>query len=172
MASPDKSEYADQMETTAKQMYGFVPNLVTEMGAENPAVADVYLRASALMHEKGVLSAPEREAVFLAVSSHNDCHYCKAAHAAGGRQAGLDAGTVDTLNEGGLPDDDRLKSLVRAARRMLTKRGWLSDVDEAEFADLGLDRPELYEIVALVGIKTISTYVNHIAGTTIDDALA
>jgi AhpD family alkylhydroperoxidase len=170
MATP-APDYAEQMEDTAEQMYGFVPNLITEIVAENPAVAEIYLNASALMRDEGVLSDPEREAVFLAVSSHNDCHYCKAAHAGGARQAGLPTDTVETLNEGGLPDDDRLKSLVRAARRILNKRGWLSDVDEAEFSDLGLDRPELYEIVALVGIKTLSTYVNHIAGTTIDDAL-
>jgi len=88
-----------------------------------------------------------------------------------GQQAGLDADTVETITEGGLPSDDRLKSLVRAARRILGKRGWLSDVDENEFQDLGLGRAELYEIVALAGVKTISHYINHIAETEIDDLL-
>lgn len=166
-----QTDHAEQVQDAAEQAFGFVPNLISEITSENPAVAEVYLKANGILEEGGVLSASEREAVFLAVSSHNDCHYCKAAHAAGGQQVGLDTETIEAINEGGLPEDGRLKSLVRATRRIINKRGWLSDVDEEEFADLGLGRPELYELVAIIGIKTISNYVNHIAGTEIDDPL-
>jgi len=48
------------------------------------------------------------------------------------------------------------------------KRGWLSDDDLAEFEDVGFGRDVLYEIVGIVGIKTISNYVNHIAHTEVD----
>jgi AhpD family alkylhydroperoxidase len=164
-----QTDHAEQVHDKAEQALGFVPNLIKEITDENPAVADAYLTANGLLEEGGVLSPPEQQAVILAISSYNDCHYCTKAHAAAGQQAGLDPDTIATINEGGLPDDDRLKSLVRASRRILGKRGWLSDVDEEEFADLGLGRPELYEIVALAGIKTISNYVNHIAGTEIDE---
>jgi uncharacterized peroxidase-related enzyme len=164
-----QNDHAQQVHEKAEQALGFVPNLITEMTKENPAVADAYLTSQGIVEEGGVLSPAEQQAVILAASSYNDCHYCTKAHAAAGQQAGLDAETVETINEGGLPSDDRLKSLVRATRRILGKRGWLSDADEAEFADLGLERPELYEIVGLVGIKTISNYVNHIAGTEVDD---
>ena len=58
---------------------------------------------------------------------------------------------------------------MQATRRILEKRGWLSDVDESEFEDLGLGRPEFYEIIALIGIKTMSNYVNHIAETKLDE---
>jgi AhpD family alkylhydroperoxidase len=163
------TDHAEQVHEKAEQALGFVPNLITEMTDENPAVADAYLTSQGLLEKGGVLSPAEQQAVILAVSSYNDCHYCTKAHAVAGQQAGLDAETVSTINEGGLPTDNRLKSLVRATRRILGKRGWLSDGDEDEFADLGLERPELYEIVTLVGIKTISNYVNHIAGTEVDE---
>jgi len=163
-----QNDHAQQVHEKAEQALGFVPNLVKEITKENPAVAEAYLTATGIVEEGGVLSGAEQQAVILAASSYNDCHYCTKAHAVAGQQAGLDAETVETINEGGLPSDDRLKSLVRATRRILGKRGWLSDADEAEFADLGLERPELYEIVGLVGIKTISNYVNHIAGTEVD----
>src|SRR6056297_3412226 len=170
MATPTTAptDHADQVHEKAEQALGFVPNLIQEITKENPAVADAYLTSQSIVEEGGVLSAAEQQAVILAVSSYNDCHYCTKAHAVAGQQAGLDADTTATIVEGGLPDDDRLKSLVRATRRILGKRGWLSDVDEAEFSDLGLDRPELYEIIALAGIKTISNFVNHIAGTEVD----
>ena len=170
MAPPTaaSTNHAEQVHEKAKQALGFVPNLITEMTDENPAVADAYLTSQGLLEAGGVLSPAEQQAVILAVSSYNDCHYCTKAHAVAGQQAGLDADTVDAINAGGLPADERLRALVRATRRILGKRGWLSDGDEAEFADLGLSRPELYEIVSLVGIKTISNYVNHIAGTEVD----
>jgi AhpD family alkylhydroperoxidase len=160
---------AEQVHDKAREALGFVPNLVTEITKENPAVADAYLTSQGIVEEGGVLSPAEQQAVILAVSSYNDCHYCTKAHAVAGQQAGLDAETTATINEGGLPEDDRLRSLVRATRRILGKRGWLSNADEAEFSDLGLERPELYEIISLAGIKTISNYVNHIAGTEVDE---
>lgn len=164
-----QTDHAEQVHEKAEQALGFVPNLITEMTTENPAVGDAYLTSQGILEEGGVLSPAEQQAVILAVSSYNDCHYCTKAHAVAGQQAGLDTETVDTINEGGLPSNQRLRSLVRATRRILGKRGWLSDADETEFDDLGLGRPELYEIVSLVGIKTMSNYVNHIAGTEIDE---
>jgi AhpD family alkylhydroperoxidase len=169
MATATQTDHAQQVHEKAEEVIGFVPNFITEVTDENPAVADAYLTAYGIVEEGGALSPAEQQAVILAISSYNDCHYCTKAHAVAGQQAGLDADTVETINEGGLPDDVRVKSLVRAARRILGKRGWLSDVDEEEFADLGLGRSELYEIVALAGVKTISHYINHIAGTEIDE---
>jgi len=171
MATATQTDHAQQVHEKAEEVIGFVPNLIKEITDENPAVADAYLTAYGIVEEGGALSPAEQQAVILAISSYNDCHYCTKAHAVAGQQAGLDADTVETITEGGLPSDDRLKSLVRAARRILGKRGWLSDVDENEFQDLGLGRAELYEIVALAGVKTISHYINHIAETEIDDLL-
>ena len=167
-STAQQTDRAEQVHGKAKQALGFVPNLIKEMTRENPAVGDAYLTAQGLLEEGGVLSPAEQQAVILAISSYNDCHYCTKAHAVAGQQAGLDAETTEIINEGGLPEDDRLRALVRASRRILGKRGWLSDGDEAEFADLGLERPELYEIIAIAGIKTMSNYVNHIAGTEVD----
>lgn len=164
-----QTEYAEQVHEKAENALGFVPNLITEMTDENPAVGDAYLTAQGLLQEGGVLSPAEQQTVILAVSSYNDCHYCTKAHAVAGQRAGLDAETVQSINTGGLPNDDRLRALVRATRRILGKRGWLSGADETEFQDLGLGRPELYEIITLVGIKTMSNYVNHIAGTEVDE---
>jgi AhpD family alkylhydroperoxidase len=164
----DGTDLAQQVHADAEAAFGMVPNLIAEMTSENPGAAKAYLTAAGLLEENGVLTPAEQQAVILAISSYNDCHYCTKAHAVAGQQAGLDADTVDAINAGGLPDDDRLRSLVRATRRILGKRGWLSGVDESEFADLGLGRPELYEIIAFAGVKTISNYVNHVADTEVD----
>lgn len=158
---------ANEARETAKQAFGFVPNLVDEMADNNPAVAQAYLSANGAL-EDGVLAPDEQQLVILAISSYNDCHYCTKAHAAAGAQAGLDQGTIRTVLDGGLPDNDRQRQLVRATRRIMGKRGWLHDGDVSEFEDTGIGRDALYEIVALVGVKTISNYINHIAGTEVD----
>jgi len=150
-----------------KQTYGFVPNLYTEFATHSPAVAEVYLTATKLM-DSASLTPKEQQAVILAVSTYNDCHYCKAAHATVGRMVGLSQEDIEAITTGELPGEPRLRNLITAARRILGKRGWLSADDLAEFEAQGIDRGQVYEIVALIGIKTISNYVNHIAHTEID----
>lgn len=156
---------------TAREAFGFVPNLVDEIATHNPAVAQVYLQANGAI-ESGVLTPAEQQVVILAISSYNDCHYCTKAHAAVGAQTGLDETTIETILEGGLPEDNRQRHLVRATRRILSKRGWLNDDDLSEFEDVDLGRDVIYEIVGLVGIKTISNYINHIGQTEIDPQFA
>jgi len=35
---------------------------------------------------------------------------------------------------------------------------------------LGVSRPELYELIAIIALKTISNYINHIQRTEVDTA--
>ena len=161
--SPKAQEVLDK----ARSAFGFVPNLIRELATHSPAVAEVYLSGNAAIADAS-LTAQEQQAVILAISSYNDCHYCTAAHTFVGKMVGLPEGEIEAIKAGGLPQDERLRDLVSATRRILGKRGWLNDADLAEFEALGIDRGQLYEIVALIGIKMISNYVNHIAYTEVD----
>lgn len=159
-------ERAEQILQQVEQAYGFRPNLIEEL-VTSPAAAQVYLGGQKAMEEASLDDA-ERNAVMLAVSTRNECHYCTAAHAGIGRQAGLTEAQVDAILEQEELEDDRLAALVDATDRVLEKEGWLEEDDLAELERRAVDRAQLYEIVALVGLKTISNYVNHIAGTEID----
>ena len=150
-----------------KETYGFVLNLYNEFATHRPAVADGYLTATKLMEEAS-LSPEEQQAVILAISTYNDCPYCKAAHSTVAGMVGMPKEEIEAITTGGLPDDLRLRNLITAARRILGKRGWLNEDDLAEFEAQDIDRGQIYEIVALIGIKTISNFVNHIAHTEID----
>jgi len=167
MATTSTLDRAEEVRATAKQAFGFVPNLIDEMASHNPAVAQTYLAANGAI-EDGVLSPAEQQVVILAISTYNDCHYCTKAHAAAGAQAGLSEDAIDTILEGGLPAHDRHRQLVRATRRIAGKRGWLGEADLSEFEDVGLGRDVLYEVITLIGIKTMSNYINHIAHTEVD----
>lgn len=160
-----KDAAADVFEAvTAK--FGFVPNLIREM-ARSPAVARVYLGGQESMAGAS-LSAAEQQIVQLAVAVYNECPYCRAAHRGGCLRAGVDQADIELVEKGSLPEDRRLRSLVSATWQVLDTRGWLGSSDLASLEAEGMDRAQLYEVVALVGLKTISNFVNHIAHTPID----
>ena len=157
---------AEEVLQAVEEQFGFRPNLIEEM-VRSPAAARVYLGGQGAM-EDASLTGSEQQAVQLAVAAFNHCHYCTAAHAGLARQTGVDDDDVEAIREGGLPEDERIRTLVKATRLVLEKHGWLDAGDLEELEAAGVDRGQLYEIVALVGLKTISNYVNHIAGTEVD----
>ncbi|MEM6456435.1 MAG: carboxymuconolactone decarboxylase family protein [Acidobacteriota bacterium] len=151
----------------AQSTYGFVPNLMQAMADGNPVTLHAYLDGSAVIG-KGVLTHAEQQAVMLAISAYNSCHYCTAAHRTIGKGAGIDGDDLVRIDRGENPQDERLAALVIATRRLLDQRGFLDDDDQSELAELGVDRAQLYEIITIVGLKTITNYVNHLARTEID----
>lgn len=152
----------------AKKLFGMVPNLVRDMAEHNPTVATLYLAGNEQLGQ-GKLSQKEQQAVIVAISAKNDCHYCTAAHRTLGKAAGIPQEELDRLDRLEPPEDQRLKSLALAAWRVMDERGFLGEQDLKELEGMNVSRGELYEIVAILGVKTISNYINHIARTEIDE---
>jgi hypothetical protein len=50
----------------------------------------------------------------------------------------------------------------------MAKIGWLDAADLRTLEERGITKAKLYEIIAFIGLKTISNYINHIAHTTVD----
>jgi len=162
----DAQTRADEILLAVKQKWGFTPNLIKEM-VVSPAVAQVYLNGQEMMAEAS-LTNKEQQAIELAVAAYNECHYCTAAHGTLGKLAGINSEDLAAIKSGGLPQDERSKALVSATRLILEKRGWLNaDELQSLFAE-GIDRAQVYEIIVLIGLKTISNYINHIAHTEVD----
>ncbi|MFO8232279.1 MAG: carboxymuconolactone decarboxylase family protein [Longimonas sp.] len=169
MPTPSQEEFDRSLEM-AQDYYGLVPEIIKVVNKANPAVAQIYIAAMELM-EDGELANDEREAVILAISRYNDCHYCARTHAALGYAAGLSKEDIELINQGRLPVGERLKAVVQATRLILDKSGWLDDEDLSQLEDRGITRMHLYEINALISLKTLSNYINHVAQTKIDEGL-
>lgn len=161
---------AEQTKQMAEDALGFVPNLIEKMNV-NPVVAAIYLQGQDALGA-GVLSKAEQQAVMLAASAYNDCHYCTAAHRAGAKQAGVSDEAVDALDQMKSAGDARLSTLAEATWKVQKSRGHLSDDDLEQLENEGISRAALYEIITIIGLKTISNYVNHLAKTEIDEAFA
>ena len=150
-----------------EKKYGFIPNILREMGQTSPAVLNVYLAGNEAM-SKSSLNPRELHTVMLTVSQANGCHYCTKAHAAILKGTGPVQEEIDAILQGKLPKEERLRSLVSATRLILQMKGWLQREDLDRLQREGVTKAQVYEIIALIGLKTISNYINHINKTEVD----
>jgi len=163
-----EGEAVNEVLKSVEARYGFVPNLLREM-SRSPAALRVYLDGQAAIAGSRLTPA-ERQLVQLAVSIYNECEYCRAAHRTGCHTAGIAPSEIELVEKGALPEDRRRRALVSAAWQVLDMRGFLAPTDLASLEAEGVDRGQLYEVVALIALKTLSNYVNHIAHTPVDEA--
>ena len=146
--------------------WGRIPNL-HRLLAESPATLETYGTAFAAF-EASSFTPLERQLVYLAVSVGNECEYCTVAHARLARAAGLDAGSIDALREARALDEPRLEALRRFASAVVAKRGRVTHAETADFLAAGFTRAQVLEVVLAVAVKTISNYVDHVAGVPLD----
>src|SRR5262249_47910912 len=115
----------------------------------------------------GVLPAKVREQLALNVGEANHCDYCVSAHSLLGKRAGLtDQDVLDSRR--GESADPKADVLLRFARTVVAKRGFVEDADIAAVRDAGYGDAEIAEVVAHVGLNVFTNYFNNVAGTTID----
>lgn len=151
----------------AKDEYGFLPNLLGVM-ATSPALLEAYTSVAEAF-DKTSLTPGERQVVLLATSHENGCEYCMAAHSAIGMDAGLDEPVVEALRAGRPLPDGKLEALRRFTKRVVETRGWPGDEAIEAFEAAGYTRQNVLDVITGVGMKTLSNYTNHIAGTPLDE---
>lgn len=148
-----------------REKLGMVPNITRAM-AIAPAALEGYLAFSTAL-SKGALSAKHREQIALVVGQANGCDYCLAAHSAVAKMVGLTSEQILDSRRG-TSVDPRSDAIVRFARKMVEKRGFLSDSDLREARGAGLDDADLAEVIANVALNMFTNYFNHVADTDVD----
>lgn len=146
---------------------GFIPNLLDTMSS-SPASVRVYVEGALTMAE-GVLSAAEQQVVYLTTSVFHECPYCTSAHSVMGKDAGVSKEDVKALRSSEWPKDQRLANIAKATRLVLEKRGHLDAEDLAQLEGKGIDKAQLYDIVCLSSIKTITNWISHFEKPEIDE---
>ena len=150
---------------SVKKKLGAVPNIVATM-ANSPAVANAYLEFSQSL-STGSLSARLREQIALVVGESNGCGYCVAAHTTLGKRAGLtEQETCDARRA--VASDNKESVALEFARKIISDRGNVSDVDFQHVRQAGYTDGEIAEIVANVALNIFTNYFNHVAETEVD----
>lgn len=169
----DENTAPAESRDTLKQVregFGFIPNVLGIVAESNAALTG-YVKLNELVQATS-LSPQEQQVVILTVSRTNECHYCVAAHSATAKGAKVDDHVIDAIREGRAPDDARLAALVAFTRTVVDKRGWLEQADIDAFLDAGYTKANIFDVILVAAMKTISNYSNHIAGTPVDEAFA
>jgi uncharacterized peroxidase-related enzyme len=153
-----------------EQGFGFVPNILGVM-AESPAALQGYTSLNGLLERQSAFTAEELQVLLLAISAHNACGYCVAAHTGNAERAGASAEAIDALRQGRAPQDARLAALVTFARTLIDKQGWASESDVQAFLHAGFTRQHVLDTVTALAMKTLSNFTNHLADTPLDGPL-
>lgn len=152
----------------ARQSYGFVPNLFGVL-AESPAALGAYVGIAGAL-ERARLTPAEQQIIAIAVSAENGCTYCVAAHSTVAHMVKAPAAAVDAVRKQLPVPDAKLEALRRFAVAVVRSRGRVGDGELQAFQHAGYDRGHVLDVLALVALKTLSNYVNHIADTPLDAA--
>jgi uncharacterized peroxidase-related enzyme len=149
-----------------KRQLGIVPNLF-RLVSNSPVALEGYLGVLGALN-KGVLPAPTRERIALAVAEINGCSYCLSAHTYLGKNvAKLDDAEI-TANRSGTSNDPKADAAVRFAAKIARERGHVSEDDVRAVKLAGYDDAQVVEIVQHVALNTWTNYMNEVAKTEID----
>ncbi len=148
--------------------FGFIPNLLGTM-AEAPATTDAYLALGKLFGDTS-FDATERQIVSLAASRVNGCDYCVAAHSTAARAENVPADVIEAIRNDEAIAEPKLEALRQFTVQVVENRGWIDDEQLGAFFAAGYGKQQVFEVVLGVSMKTISNYINHIAGTELDKA--
>lgn len=155
---------------TAIDTFGMLPNLTAKM-ATSPALAEGYLTLGRIF-ERSSLSPVERQVVLLATSRYNVCTYCMGAHSVLADMTGVPTGVTDAIRIDRPIPDPKLEALRRFTTCVVDTRGRPEPPEIERFFSAGYGPQQVLDVILGVGLKTLSNYTNHIAGTELDDAFS
>ena len=140
--------------------YGFIPELFSYM-VEAPIAVEAYLNLNKLLGRSSFDPA-QLQTALLAVSLQNSCKFCSVAHEAMGIKSGMRPQTIKALKNNEDIDDAQDRALVKLVHTMVEKRGWVPDDILQQFFDAGFTQQQVFELIVVVAIKTLSNYTNHL----------
>jgi len=163
---------AEKLLSGAKESLGFVPNMYTYM-ANLPGVLAGYLNTYQDFRETTGFTPAEQETVFLTISRINGCTYCMAAHSMiADKKSGVPADSLAALRDGNTLPDASLNAVAKFTEAMVESRGNPGKDAVEAFLNAGYGEKQVLGVVLAIACKTFSNYVNHLAGTPVDDVFA
>lgn len=154
-----------------KKTYGFVPNTYG-IFAHSPLAVAAYLQINALIKEHSTLTSQEQQIVMLSVSVENACEYCVAAHTVVAGMVKTPPDAIASVRDSTPLADSRLQALSAFTRSLVKNRGWVPEPEQQAFFDAGFTLGQVFDVITIVGLKTLSNYANHLGDPKVDDAFA
>ena len=158
-------EHAAEFLGAVKAQLGGVPNFYRVI-AHSPAASGAYANMLGAL-EQGQLDPALRERIAIAIATRNECDYCLAAHALGGKMAGLSAEEIASARrfEASSTKDAAALAFVAAA---MDEIGGITDAKLDAARSAGWSDGELIEMIAHIALNQMTNTINRLAETVID----
>ena len=147
-----------------QQSMGFVPNVYAFMTRSGTALR----RFLVFMDVSTVFDRVQTEAIHLMTSQVNQNPYCLAAHTALAKETGLTDKQIEAIRKGNVTWDKKLDILVDFTCELVTNRGKVSPEMIDRFYQAGYTDACLVDLVMLVGMTTITNYLNNVTWIPVD----
>ncbi len=145
----------------AVESFGVVPGIIREMTERSLPLTYLYLTGTVLM-EQSSLDETEINAIELRVSVMNNCESCIKGHSFLLKKAGLSEVNIRAIIKKEPTDNDRLNRLLQAAEYIYyAGSGTYPDLALDFFNNAEISEQEIFEIIGLISLKTISNYTNN-----------
>ena len=147
--------------TLSTESYGLVPGVVIEMAERSVALAYLYLQGTQSM-EQSSFSDLEINAIELKISQLNKCESCVKGHTFLVKKAGLNEEDVQAILHHQETSMPRLNKLLKAAEYIYySGSDMYPDLVLGYFEDEEIAEQEVFEVIGLISLKTVSNYVNN-----------
>jgi uncharacterized peroxidase-related enzyme len=140
---------------------GFVPNVLKAYAFDMAKLEAFVAMYNDLMLAPSGLSKLEREMIAVAVSSHNRCYYCLAAHGAAVRTLSEDPvlGELMVMNYRAARLDRRQRAMLDFAVKLTAEPWAIEESDRAALRDAGFTDRDIWDIAAVAGFFNMSNRV-------------
>ncbi len=144
---------------------GFVPNVLKAYAFDMQKLEAFVAMYNDLMLAPSGLSKLEREMIAVAVSSHNRCYYCLAAHGAAVRSLADDPilGELLVMNYRAARLDRRQRAMLDFAVKLTAQPWEIEEADRKALREAGFTDRDIWDIAAVAGFFNMS---NRIASAT------
>ena len=144
---------------------GFIPNVLKAYAFDMPKLEAFVAMYNDLMLAPSGLSKLDREMIAVAVSSHNRCYYCLAAHGAAVRSLADDPvlGELMAMNYRAARLDRRQRAMLDFAVKLTAEPWGIEEGDRKALREAGFSDRDIWDIAAVAGFFNMS---NRIASAT------
>jgi alkylhydroperoxidase family enzyme len=164
--APEKSKPLLELFTHA---IGFVPNLAGAI-ANSPVLANSLLGLFKNVHG-GSFTEAEVQVLLLTNAVTNSSSWPVALHTVLGLKQGIDPADIQAIRERQIPKQKRYAALSGVAKKLIEKRGQLTDDDVTAFLEAGFEKEHLLEVVAVIAASTITNYAGKITNPPLEAVL-
>jgi uncharacterized peroxidase-related enzyme len=155
--TPEMAAYFAKCE----EKLGFVPTVLKAYAFDMPKLSAFVAMYNDLMLAPSGLSKLEREMIAVAVSAHNRCYYCLAAHGAAVRQLSGDPplGELIVMNYRAARLPERERAMLDFAVKLTAEPWLIEEEDRARLRRVGFSDRDIWDIAAVAGFFNMTNRV-------------